>query len=125
MYNAKNLMSPATSKGVNTTQFEIRCHHQYSSWKGRYPWIHHEFYLESLGKSVQNILCTHVRSQLNNGFISKIFSCKSDFTLTSRPGSTAKNQSTLFMKQLQFKLRYLLLKPLPVQPLQWERDELV
>jgi hypothetical protein len=59
------------------------------------------------------------------GFTSKIFSCKSEFTLTSRPGSTAKNQTTLFMEQQQFKLRYLLLKPLAVQPLQWEREELV
>jgi len=99
MYNGKNLMSPATSKGVNTTQFEIGCHHQYLSCKGRYSGIHHEFYLESLGKSVQNILCTHVLLQLKNGFISKIFTCKSDFTLTSRPGSTAKTQSTLFMEQ--------------------------
>lgn len=125
MYNGKNQMSPATSKGVNTTQFETGCHHQYSSCKGRYPGIHHKFYLESLDKNVQNILCTHVLLQLKNGFISKIFSCKSDFTLTSRTCSTAKNQSTLFMEQWQFKLRYLLLKPLPAQPLQWGRDKLM
>ena len=80
---------------------------------------------ESLGKSVQNILCIHVLLELKNGFISKIFSCKSDFMLTPRPDSSAKNQSMLFVEQQQFKLRYLLLKPLPVQPLQWERDELM
>ena len=99
MYNGKNQRSPATTKGVNTTQFEIGCHHHYSSCKGRYPGIHHEFYLESLGKNVHNILRTHVHLQLKNGFISKIFSCKSDFTLTSKTGSTEKNQSMLFMEQ--------------------------